>query len=96
MRQFGAELFGLSTQPTDYQCEVHSRLHLPFPLLSDEAFAFTEALRLPTFISNGVRLLKRLTLIVVRGRIEHVFYPIFPPDQHVHEVIGCLQKARRG
>jgi peroxiredoxin len=96
MRQFGAEVFGLSTQSSEYQREVHSRLHLPFPLLSDEAFAFTEALSLPTFVSNGVRLLKRLTLIVVRGRIEHVFYPVFPPDQHIHDVLGYLQNQRRG
>lgn len=96
VREFAAEVFGLSTQSTDYQREVHDRLHLPFPLLSDETFAFTDALRLPTFVSNGVRLLKRLTLVLVGGRIQHVFYPIFPPDQHVHEVLRYLRDRRGG
>src|SRR5580658_726427 len=31
-----AHIFGLSTQDTSYQREVADRLHLPFPLLSDE------------------------------------------------------------
>ncbi|MBL9168343.1 MAG: peroxiredoxin [Verrucomicrobiales bacterium] len=96
MRRLGAEVFGLSSQSTEYQREVHSRLHLPFPLLSDETFAFADALQLPTFVSHGVRLLKRLTLIVVRGRIEHVFYPIFPPDRHIHQVLQYLEDQRRG
>ena len=32
-------------------------------------------------------LLKRLTLIVAHGRIEHVFYPVFPPDRHAEQVL---------
>ena len=32
----GARIFGLSTQDTAYQQEAVERLHLPFPLLSDE------------------------------------------------------------
>ena len=30
-----AHVFGLSTQTTDYQREMATRLHLPFPVLSD-------------------------------------------------------------
>src|SRR5580765_5484000 len=56
IRQLGAEVFGLSTQPTDYQREVRERLNLPFDLLSDEAFAFTNALSLPTFTAASTRL----------------------------------------
>src|SRR6266581_368986 len=74
LRQLGAEVFGLSTQGTDYQREVRERLHLPFDLLSDEAFAFTDALGLPTFTADSRRLIKRLTLICRSGEIEHVFY----------------------
>src|SRR4029077_16564430 len=33
--QHGAHVFGVSTQHTEYQCEVVDRLHLPFELLSD-------------------------------------------------------------
>ena len=34
-----AQVFGLSTQDTDYQREAAQRLHLPFPILSDAALA---------------------------------------------------------
>jgi peroxiredoxin len=40
-------------------------------------------------------LIKRLTLIIGDGRIEQVFYPIFPPDQHAEEVIRRLQDTVR-
>src|SRR6195256_4166148 len=43
-----AHVFGLSTQDNDYQTEMASRLHLPFPVLSDEKLALTQALDLPT------------------------------------------------
>ncbi len=75
------EVFGLSTQTTEYQREMARRLHLPFEILSDAEFRLCDALRLPAFEVNGVRLVKRLTLIVRAGRIERVFYPVFPPDE---------------
>jgi peroxiredoxin len=84
-------LFGLSTQSTAYQQETATRLHLPFPLLSDESLRLTTALRLPTFETSGMTLLKRLTLIVRDGGIEHVFYPVFPPDRNATEVVGWLK-----
>jgi peroxiredoxin len=86
----GAGVFGVSTQDPDYQREAVERLHLPFEMLSDSEFVLTEALRLPTFQFEGVRLLKRLTLIVRGGRVEHVFYPVFPPDRHAEEVLAWL------
>jgi hypothetical protein len=54
----------LSTQTTDYQQEMAGRLPLPFEVLSDAGFAFTNALKLPTFEAAGMRLIKRLTLII--------------------------------
>lgn len=90
-QQLGAEVFGLSTQTSEYQREVRDRLHLPFELLSDEAFALTDALRLPTFSVEGRRLLRRHTLILRSGRIERVFYPIFPSDRHAAEVVAYLK-----
>jgi peroxiredoxin len=61
-------------------------------VLSDEHFAFIKALRLPTFTVEGMTLNKRLTLIARNGRIEQVFYPVFPPDKHADEVIAWLRK----
>jgi peroxiredoxin len=88
----GAEVYGLSTQTTAYQREVVDRLHLPFEVLSDANFALTDALRLPTFEAAGMRLIRRLTLIVRDGRIEHVFYPVFPPDESAARVIAWLER----
>src|SRR5262245_61261760 len=82
-----AAVFGLSTQDTAYQRELAERLALPFAILSDAALTFTAALRLPTFEAAGHTLLRRLTLIVRDARIEHVFYPVFPPDRHALDVL---------
>jgi peroxiredoxin len=88
----GARVFGLSTQDTGYQREAAERLHLPFDLLSDRELAFARALRLPTFEAEGMVLIKRLTMIVADGRVEKVFYPVFPPDKNAEEVAGWLRR----
>ena len=87
LQHLGAIIYGLSTQPTDYQREAVSRLHLPFQLLSDVAGEFLARLRLPWFEVEGVRFLKRLTLIIRQGRIAHCIYPVFPPDKDAETVI---------
>jgi peroxiredoxin len=86
-----AEVFGVSTQDTAYQQEMVKRLEVPFEVLSDEQMAFARALKLPTFTVDGMTLLKRLTIVARNGRIEHVFYPVFPPDKHAEEVIAWLK-----
>jgi peroxiredoxin len=91
LRDLGAAVYGLSTQDTDYQREAVDRLHLPFPLLSDEHLALAQSLNLPTFEVDGMTLIKRITLIVVDGRIEHVFYPVFPPHKNAQNVIDWLR-----
>ena len=92
LRALDAQVFGLSTQDTAYQREVVERLHLPFELLSDEHRVFTTALGLPTFQAGGMTLVKRLTLIVNDGRVEHVFYPVFPPNENPTQVIAWLER----
>lgn len=88
---FGIRIFGLSSQTTDYQRELSDRLRLTFPILSDAEFALVDALRLPTMNVEGMRLIKRLTLIIRDGTIEHVFYPVFPANRAAAEVIGWLR-----
>ena len=94
LADLGAQVFGLSTQSTDYQREMAVRLHLPFEVLSDRDLRFATALRLPTFEVEGKRLVKRLTLVVRDQVLEHVFYPVFPPDQSASEVVNWLRRAR--
>lgn len=86
-----ARVFGLSTQDTAYQQEAATRLHLPYPLLSDSGLRFATALRLPTIEIGGMTLIKRLTLIVRQGVIRKVFYPVFPTDRNVEDVLTWLQ-----
>jgi len=88
-------LFGLSTQDSAYQREVAERLHLPFAMLSDEDLKLTRALNLPTFETAGMTLLKRFTLIIDEGTIEHVFYPVFPPDQSASDLLAWLSQQPR-
>lgn len=64
-------------------------------MLSDEGLALAGALGLPTFEVDGMTLYRRLTLIVTDGVIEHVFYPIFPPNQHAQEVLNWLRAHPR-
>ena len=92
IRRLGAEVYGLSTQTTDYQREMARRLAIPFEVLSDTSFQFCEALRLPTFEVEGMRLVKRLTLVVRDRGIETVFYPVFPPDKSADEVLEWFRK----
>ena len=83
-------VYGLSSQSTDYQAELSERLRLPFEIISDTGHELADALDLPTFTVGDQRLYKRLTLIIADARIEHVFYPIFPPDEHAAEVLAWL------
>jgi peroxiredoxin len=48
-------------------------------------------MRLPTFSAGGMTLYKRLTMVLSGNRVEHVFYPIFPPDKHAEEVLDWLK-----
>jgi len=91
LRSLGAEVVGLSVQSTEYQQEMADRLHLPFPVLSDDSYQLQRVLQLPTFVAAGMTLLKRITLIVNNGVIEAVHYPIFPSDSDPAWVMDYLK-----
>ena len=86
-----ARVYGLSAQDTAYQREFAERMALPFVLLSDPGLRLGQLMRLPTFVADGQRLYTRLTMVIRDGRVEHVFYPIFPPDRHADEVLRWLR-----
>ena len=85
-------MFGLSTQDTDYQIEAASRLHLPFPMLSDAELRLTRAINLPTFKVGDMTLIKRVTMVIRSGTVDHVFYPVFPPDRNAGDVVAWLSR----
>ncbi len=91
-QELGTEVYGLSTQTTDYQKEMVDRLSLPFDVLSDSQMELTQALNLPTFVVNGMVLLKRLTMIVEDSVIKSVHYPVFPSDSDPDWVLDSLEK----
>ena len=93
LQALGAQVFGLSTQPTEYQREMVERLHLPFEVLSDAELSLARALTLPTFQVEDQELIKRLTLVAAEGKIIKVFYPVFPPDEHAEEVVEWLRRG---
>lgn len=95
LRSLGvSHVYGISAQPAADQAEAAERLHLPFPLLCDEAGALRAALRLPWFELGGTVYLKRMALIVEDGRITRVFYPVFPPDRNAGDVVAFLSQNR--
>ena len=91
----GAHVLGLSAQTTADHLELVERLGLPYPLASDPLLTLAGALGLPTFEVDGVgRLYKRLTFVAAGGKIEKVFYPVFPPDRNAEEVVAWLMRRR--
>jgi peroxiredoxin len=96
LQALNVQVFGLSTQSTEYQREAAERLHLPFELVSDASCAFAYALRLPMFDVEGMRLLKRVTLIAKDRKIAKHFYPVFPPDRNIDDVLAWLRTNETG
>jgi peroxiredoxin len=90
-KDLGVALFGLSIQKPDVQLEFVQRNQIPFPILSDWNYKFTKALNLPTFEFEGERLIKRMALFISHGKIEKVFYPVFPPDKNADTCINWLK-----
>jgi peroxiredoxin len=62
--------------------------------LSDAGLQLANALNLPTFEVDGMKLIKRVTLIAHDGVIVKVFYPVFPPDRNAGEVLAWLTATR--
>src|SRR2546426_4150678 len=76
-KKLGFEVFGVSTQNLDEQIEFAERNNLPYELLNDSDFRLTKALQLPTFKFGFKTFVKRLALVVGRGRIEKCSIPSF-------------------
>jgi peroxiredoxin len=92
LRALDAEVVGLSAQPAAEQAAFAAREHIPFPLLSDPQLRLAGALELPTFEAGGMRLYKRITLVVAGGTVAKAFYPVFPPDRNAADVLAWLRE----
>lgn len=89
--QLNTMVYGLSSQPSDYQLELKNRLHLPFDLLNDSNFQLKNTLNLSVFKVAELLLYKRLTIIAEQNVIQKVFYPVFPPNENATQVIDWLK-----
>jgi peroxiredoxin len=84
------EVVGMSAQSAEDQAEFAERVHLQFPVISDESLELGRELGLPTFEVEGMTLYKRVTLVIRDGEIVKAFYPVFPPDRNAAEVLAWL------
>lgn len=94
--QLGVQVYGVSTQTSDFQREFKHRNHISFDYLSDAQLSLVSAMRLPTFefpVESGGpnRLIRRMSWFVRGGRIEHVWYPVFPPNENGPSVLEWLR-----
>jgi peroxiredoxin len=90
----GAVVVGISAMDPAEQAAFGEREEIPYPLLNDGPLALRDQLGLPTFDVHGMTLYKRLSFVARSGRIEKVFYPVFPPDRDAEEVEGYLKFGR--
>jgi len=90
----GATVVGISAMDPSEQAAFAERERIPYPLLNDGPLALRDQLGLPTFDLHGTTHYKRLTLVAEGGRIERVFYPVFPPDRNAEEVVLYLKSGR--
>ena len=69
---------------------------MPFEFLSDAHLALTRVLRLPTFefpVESGgpTTLLARMAWYCDHAVIEHIWYPVFPPNENAMNVLRWLE-----
>ncbi|MGH1564482.1 redoxin domain-containing protein [Mumia sp. DW29H23] len=96
VREAGAQVvYGLSSQPTDYQAELVERLGLPFTMLSDPELVLARELGLATFDAGPMRLYRRTTLVLGAGRVQHVWTDVPDPARHALDVLAWLRAHPR-
>ena len=90
LEEFDAISIGISSQPIYDLEQLASKRKLLQILVSDSKLQFQKRLNIPTFNVEEKKMYKRLTLIVKDSKIIKVFYPIFPPDKHIFEILKWL------
>jgi peroxiredoxin len=94
LAELDATVVGISAMDPAEQAAFAEREELPYALLNDGPLRLRDELGLPTFEVHGMTLYRRLTFVASKGRIEKVFYPVFPPDRNAEEVERYLKAGR--
>jgi len=89
--KYDATSVGISTQPIDELTKLSSLRKFSQPILSDNSLKFQEKLNIPTFQVENKTMYKRLTLILKESKVIKVFYPVFPPDKHIFEILEWFE-----
>ena len=92
LEKYNAISIGISTQRIEELIELSTLRNFSHILVSDNKLKFREKLCIPIFNFNNKTMYKRLTLIVKNSKIIKVFYPIFPPDKHVFEILKWFEE----
>jgi len=89
--KFDATPIGISTQSIEELSQISSMRGFSQIILSDNCLKFKEKLNIPTFQVENQIFYKRLTLILKKSKIVKIFYPVFPPDKHIFEILKWIQ-----
>ena len=85
------KLFGMSQLDVEWQRDFARRNNLPFPLLSDAARLFTNALGLENIVTGGMRYLTRRTFVARDGVIIFDRQIIEQPETDAEAVLHVLR-----
>ena len=91
LEKYDAMSIGISSQSIQDLKQLSATRKLSQILVSDEELEFQKKLQVPTFDVENKTMYKRLTLIVKDSTIIKIFYPVFPPDEHIFEIIKWLE-----
>ncbi len=91
LQKYDALIFGISTQSIGELTKLSLLRKLSQPLISDSSLMYQEKLSIPTFQVENKTMYKRLTLIAKESKIIKVFYPVFPPDKHIFEILDWIE-----
>ncbi len=84
---------GLSVHKSDYGREAAERLHLPFPFILIIRRKWLRHSDCQTFEVSGLKLPRRLSMIILDGQIEKISYPRIHPLRNAAEGVEWLKKS---
>jgi len=91
LEKYDAVSIGISSQSIYDLEQLSSIQKLSQYLVSDNKLEFQKKLNVPTFNVENKTMYKRLTLILKESKVIKVFYPVFPPDKHIFEILEWLE-----
>ncbi len=92
--QLQARTVGVSTQTALAQQQIALTELFPQLLLADDELRLADALQLPTTEVAGRDEYRPMAILIYKGLISHVIYPIASPRAHIAEVLAWLAERK--